>query len=61
MSIKIKQATVDVIGLIRQEDDGIYQLGMSTEQSTLLQLFLAGLSKEKPFIKLNKMEVKNEE
>lgn len=44
---------VGKIGLIQQDDEGnIIQIGLSKEQSEILQLFLASLSKESKLIKM---------
>lgn len=40
-------------GLVCQSKDGtIKQIGMTQDQSQILQLFLASMSKEKPFINM---------
>ena len=41
------------VGLVRQLENGrIVQIGMTEEQSTMLQIFVAALSKEKPLVEL---------
>jgi hypothetical protein len=51
--MEIKNAEVGRIGLIQQQDDGsIIQLGMSEEQSDMLQLLVASISSDKPLVKL---------
>ncbi len=51
------------IGLIQQTEDGrIIQIGLTPEQSNLLQIFLGTLSKESPLIQLGEeyeLEFKN--
>jgi len=52
---KIENLETGKIGLIQQNQDGrILQIGLTDSQSNLLQLFLAKLSEEKPFIKMPK-------
>lgn len=48
-----KNAEVGTIGLIRQLEDGrIVQIGLTQEQSTMLQMFLSGISKESKLIQM---------
>lgn len=41
------------IGLVQETEDGrIRQIGLTEEQSNILQLFLASLSKESPLVQM---------
>ena len=52
---KLTELKVGAIGLIQQQEDGrISQIGLTPEQSKLLQIFLASLSKESKLIKMSK-------
>jgi len=47
------QLEVGKIALIQQDDNGnIIQIGLSKDQSEMLQLFLASLSKESKLVKM---------
>lgn len=49
----IKQAEIGTVGLIQELPDGrIIQLGMNQEQFDTLQLFVAALSRDNPFVKI---------
>ena len=53
--MEIQQAELGSVGLVQELPDGtIVQLGLTKEQSQLLQMFLATLSKEKPLVRLPK-------
>lgn len=60
---KFKNLEVGKIGLIQQDKNGvIQQIGLTQEQSDILQLFLAGMSKGKPFVCMGhdyELELKN--
>lgn len=48
----IEYAEIGKIGLIQQADGSIVQLGLTQEQSDILQAFVGSLSKEKPLVQL---------
>ena len=49
----IENVEIGKIGLIQQQTDGsIVQLGLSQDQSDILQAFVGSLSNEKPLVKL---------
>jgi hypothetical protein len=49
----IKGLKVGAIGLIQETDDGrIRQIGLTPEQSEMLQIFLATISKDSPLLQL---------
>ena len=50
---KIKQGEVGTVGLIMLGDDGgVVQIGLTPEQNTMLQAFVAVLSQHSPLAKL---------
>lgn len=50
---KFKQLETGAIALIQQLEDGrIVQIGLTEQQSTMLQLFLSGISKESKLIRM---------
>lgn len=52
---ELLNAEIGTIGLIQQQENGdICQIGLTSEQSKMLQIFLASLSKESPLLKLGK-------
>ena len=51
--LKLENLKPNEIGLVQQQDDGrIIQIGMTKDQSILLQNFLVILSKESPLVKM---------
>ena len=53
--MKFKNAHIGTIALIQQQIDGsIKQIGLTQEQSDLLQLFLSAISKESQFVLMPK-------
>jgi hypothetical protein len=53
MAIEFKKTELGQVGLITETEDGrIIQLGMTEEQSSVLQVLVASMSREKPFIKI---------
>ena len=60
----IENLTPEQIGLISLDTDGtIYQLGLTEEQSMLLQAFIASLSSITPLVRMPKafdLELKSE-
>ncbi len=41
------------LGLVQETEDGrIIQIGLTPEQSEMLQVFLATISQDKPFVKM---------
>lgn len=54
----IEIAPKGTVGLIMQNEDGkVIQLGMNEEQSKLLNMFVASLSKDKPLYNLGFVQV----
>ncbi len=52
---KIERADIGSIGLIKETKDGrIVQLAMTEEQSKIIQILVAKMSKHKPLIQLGK-------
>ena len=50
---KFKQLEGDAVGLVMLgKDGGVVQIGLSQEQSDMLQMFAAMLSQESPLVKL---------
>ncbi len=50
---KFKQLEGDAVGLVMLgKDGGVVQIGLSQEQSDMLQMFAAMLSQDSPLIKL---------
>ena len=50
---KFKQLEGDAVGLVMlSKDGGVVQIGLSQEQSDMLQMFAAMLSQDSPLIKL---------
>ena len=50
---KFTQAEKGTICLIQETEDGkIIQIGITTEQSQMLQLFLASMSSESPLVQM---------
>lgn len=55
MAIKFSELETGAIGLIQQQENGdICQIGLTTEQSSILQAFLAAMSKESKLVILPK-------
>ena len=53
--MKIENAHIGTIGLIQQQIDGsIRQIGLTQEQSELLQIFLSSISKDSKLLLLPK-------
>lgn len=51
----LTELEVGKIGLVQEQEDGtIKQIGLTPEQSNLLQIFLAGLSQESKLVVLPK-------
>lgn len=47
----VERSDIGTICLVQETDDGrIRQIGLTEDQSRILQLFLASLSKEKPLV-----------
>lgn len=52
--MKIETVEVGTVALIQQTEDGrILQLAMTTEQSKMLQIFLATISQGQPLIRMS--------
>ncbi len=50
---KFENAETGIICLIQQQEDGrILQIGLTTQQSELLQIFLSTISKESPLVQM---------
>jgi len=53
MSIKVETVDVGTIALIQQTETGrILQVAMTTEQSKMLQIFLATISQGQPLVQM---------
>lgn len=51
--MEIKEHPTGKISLVSQDEKGnIFQLGMTSDQYAALQIFVANLTKEKPFTKM---------
>lgn len=51
--VKFKQLDKEAVGLVVSGKDGeVVQIGLTQEQSDMLQVFVAMLSKESPLVKL---------
>ena len=62
-SMEVKELTAGQIGLVQLSEDGrIRQIGLTEQQRHLLEVFLAAISKDKPFVLLGEewdLELKN--